>query len=339
MTIGTPQPSVLHLLTIFRQISAGQIRIPAFQREFVWKEKQIVSLLESVRAGYPIGSMLLWHVEKPILRIAAQSTTSFPIVDEKYPTNYVLDGMQRLSSLYGVFHFGLSTSDARFNVWYDLEAEVFVNEEDIQPGPQMAVVPLAALFAPRALLQHQARLTALSQPDLLFDRLIGLQSAFQDYMIPVVHIRGEDVEPIVRVFESINSTGTTLGRVDFMRAITWAQDFDLSSSLDTTERWLEKADFTLSEETIVKCVGMLLGVTPSSESLLFLREKSSQELETAFVLFEQTFKVVLDFLQTDLSIHSIDFVPYEGQILVLFKALGIDGAKSANERLALKRWF
>src|SRR5437868_12385722 len=103
MSIGSPQPSVLHLVTLFRMITAGEIRIPAFQREFVWKEKQIIELLESVLQGYPIGSILLWAADSKLLNIAPVGATSFPVVEERFPTNYVLDGMQRLSTLYGVF--------------------------------------------------------------------------------------------------------------------------------------------------------------------------------------------------------------------------------------------
>ena len=207
MTLTTPQPSVLHLLTLFRQISAGEIRIPAFQREVVWKEKQIVDLLQSVKAGYPVGSILLWYVERPILKVASESS-SFPSVPEKYPTSYVLDGMQRLSSLYGVFNYGISTTDSRFNVWYDLGTEVFLHEEDLQLDQANSSVPLSALFVPRSLLTHQSRLSNLDDADILIERLIDLQSDFQDYMLPVVQISGDDIAPIVTIFEKINSTGT-----------------------------------------------------------------------------------------------------------------------------------
>src|ERR1700741_184326 len=99
MGLSSPEPSVRHLLTLFRNISSGEIRVPAFQREFVWKEKQILELLSSVRSGFPVGSILTWYVEKPLLKIASTGLSAFPDVPTKYPTSYILDGMQRLSSL------------------------------------------------------------------------------------------------------------------------------------------------------------------------------------------------------------------------------------------------
>jgi hypothetical protein len=339
MTLSPPQPSVLHLLTIFRQISAGEIRIPAFQREFVWKEKQIIELLESVRAGYPVGSILLWYVEKPILKVALTSNTAFPTVSDKYPTSYILDGMQRLSSLYGVFHYGSSTTEAKFNVWYNLKDGSFAQEEDIQTDQADFAIPLAALFVPRALLSHQGRLSKLSDSDALIESLVNLQSAFQDYMIPVVQIRGEDIAPIVTIFEKINSTGTALSKVDFMRAITWAQDFDLSRSVDDTQLWLEHRGFSLNEETVIKCIGMLLDIEPTVDALLNLRNKSSKELHAAFDKFQYCFDRTASFLRKSMSIFSASYIPYEGQILVVFRAVGMNDAVTASETSDLTRWL
>jgi uncharacterized protein with ParB-like and HNH nuclease domain len=221
MPYNSPQPSVLHVVTIFRMITTGDIRIPAFQRDFVWKERQMLELLDSVLGGFPIGSILLWAVDKPLLKIAPTETTTFPNVPEQFPTNYVLDGMQRLATLYGVFHFGSSTKDERFEVFYDLESSRFTRHDMDEIGE--CSIPLSALFVPRRLLEHQARIADMKRGDILMERLLSLQASFQDYMIPVVTIRETDVSRIVGIFERVNSTGTRLDPVDFMRAITWAE--------------------------------------------------------------------------------------------------------------------
>jgi len=182
MRISPPQPSVLHLPTIFRQISAGDIRNPAFQRQFVWDQKQIIELLQSVIEGFPIGSILLWGVDERVLRIAQSEEKAFPSVQERYPTNYVLDGMQRLSTLYGVFHFGSSTSDRRFNVYYDLETCSFAYSNGL-PAKESYSLPLSALFNPRKLLENQSVLSKMPNSDLLIERLLQLQASFQEYMV------------------------------------------------------------------------------------------------------------------------------------------------------------
>jgi Protein of unknown function DUF262 len=337
MTIGSPQPSVLHLVTLFRQITAGDIRIPAFQREFVWKEKQIVELLESVLQGFPIGSILLWNVDSKVLKIAPAEATSFPVVDEHFPTSYVLDGMQRLSTLYGVFHFGTTTKDARFDVLFDLENDRFVHRAEADPEKEQAV-PLSALFTPRQLLEHQARLSKLAAGDDLIAKLLTLQAAFQDYMVPVVTIRSTDVHRIVGIFEKVNSTGTKLDPVDFMRAITWAEDFDLNHYLDDTTDDLTDIGFALSAETIIKCVGLTLHVGPTTDGLLQLRNRRSNELRSAFNSTKSYMRKVSRFLEEKFEIRSSDYVPYEGQLLLLFRSIGM-GEATPKQHDAIVRWF
>src|SRR5438874_1504542 len=90
-----PRPELHHLPTVFRRIQSGEIRIPAFQREFAWNEGQVISLLDSVYKGYPIGSVLLWEVTKKVFRAEPQPDMPFPDAPETYPASFVLDGLQR----------------------------------------------------------------------------------------------------------------------------------------------------------------------------------------------------------------------------------------------------
>lgn len=337
LAISSPQPSVLHLVTLFRQITAGEIRIPAFQREFVWQDKQMIELLDSVVEGFPIGSILLWSVDTKVLNIAPGEATSFPTVEEKYPANYVLDGMQRLSTLYGVFHFGVSTRHQRFDVLYDLSASQFSHRAAAEANPDTSV-PLSALFTPRQLLEHQARLGSHPKGDVLIERLLTLQAAFQEYMVPVVTIKSADVRRIVEIFEKINSTGTKLDPVDFMRAITWAEEFDLNHYIDTAQDSLVEIGVELAAETIIKCVGLSLNVPPTTDGLLQLRNRAPEELKQAFEGTIRSMERVSEFLRTEFGIRSSDFVPYEGQLLLLFKAIGIEAAEGEDAR-GIIRWF
>jgi len=40
---------------LIEDIRKGQIKIPKFQRPYVWKEAQAIRLLDSVARSYPIG--------------------------------------------------------------------------------------------------------------------------------------------------------------------------------------------------------------------------------------------------------------------------------------------
>lgn len=335
---NAPQPSVTHLVSLFRQIATGEVRIPAFQRGFIWQEKQVIDLLGSVYESYPIGSVLLWTVFDARYRLKPSIDLPFPIIEERFPTNYVLDGMQRLSTLYGVFNYGKTTTDQIFNVGFDLRTSKFHHLENSDFSNEPLVVPLSVIFDPRSLIAVQAKILEACEDEAMIDKLISLQSSFQDYMIPVVKIVEDDISRVVRIFEKINSAGTRLDALDFMRAITWAQEFDLSERLSSLQERFEAQEYALEDETVVKCAALTLGLAPTSDGLLKLRNQEVAQLDQAFNEASEGISSVIAFLRAELSIGSNDLVPYEGQFLILYKALICDKASSDWIPL-LKRWF
>ena len=86
--------------------------LPAIQREFVWTTQQITTLFDSLMKNYPIGSFLFWEVDKENIknfqfyefirnyheRDGTHNPKADTIGDEN--VNSILDGQQRLTSLY-----------------------------------------------------------------------------------------------------------------------------------------------------------------------------------------------------------------------------------------------
>ena len=61
--VGT---EVMFLGKLVERIAAGKIRVPRFQRTFVWKQADLLRLLDSILRGFPIGSILVWDTEDNI---------------------------------------------------------------------------------------------------------------------------------------------------------------------------------------------------------------------------------------------------------------------------------
>ncbi|MBT4209172.1 DUF262 domain-containing protein, partial [Candidatus Woesearchaeota archaeon] len=45
---------------LFTAIDTGYLKIPKFQREFVWSKKQTAKLIDSIIKGFPIGTFIFW---------------------------------------------------------------------------------------------------------------------------------------------------------------------------------------------------------------------------------------------------------------------------------------
>lgn len=111
------------------RISSGDIRIPAFQRDFVWEPEQIAFLLDSIYKGFPIGTIILWRTDKRLKSEKNLGYFTLPEPRKDYPVNYVLDGQQRITSLFSVFQTDLSPSTKEWvDIYFDMLAEENVQE-------------------------------------------------------------------------------------------------------------------------------------------------------------------------------------------------------------------
>lgn len=85
------------LSNLLDEIENGDIALPDLQRPFVWKPTQIRDLFDSLFQGFPVGFILLWEIttEQRIKKIGTGDK-------KREPRFLVIDGQQRLTSLYSV---------------------------------------------------------------------------------------------------------------------------------------------------------------------------------------------------------------------------------------------
>jgi uncharacterized protein with ParB-like and HNH nuclease domain len=95
--LSTSTPYIRDLNT---QVRKGEVKVPQFQRPFVWGEDKALDLLDSVKNNYPLGSLLLWRTTDKLATERNIGDFRLPETDDLSPTEYVLDGQQRLTVLY-----------------------------------------------------------------------------------------------------------------------------------------------------------------------------------------------------------------------------------------------
>lgn len=98
------------LLGLLAQTENDVIVLPAMQRPFVWKDDRIYRLVDSLLRGFPVGAVMLWKTAtlqryRRILRdIDTDNAQVFSYETSNNESKYlVLDGQQRLTSLYVAF--------------------------------------------------------------------------------------------------------------------------------------------------------------------------------------------------------------------------------------------
>ncbi|MGH3906413.1 MAG: DUF262 domain-containing protein [Pseudonocardiaceae bacterium] len=231
----------------------GSIRVPTFQRAFVWDAGDVLNLFDSFFRTFPVGTLLLWRRHGP-----AGPINLGPIQldgHEDQNTLWVVDGQQRITSIFGALSPNHKGVDDRFEVYFSLATGRFVN-------PRRGVVPPRAIPV-REALETRSLLNWLRQhsEDLepgdydLADRLGG---ALRDYTIPAYVVSGEDQGVLREVFDRVNSSGKPITRAQVFHAL-FAGEAEPGSPATVVEE-LRRLNFgALDENRIVQSLLAIRG--------------------------------------------------------------------------------
>jgi len=103
----------------------GQIRIPSFQRGFVWEPDRVAYLMDSIYKGFPFGSLLFWRTDEQLRIERDLGPFKLPPPKADYPIDYVLDGQQRVTAIFGTFQTELPVDLPQLwmDIYFDYMAE------------------------------------------------------------------------------------------------------------------------------------------------------------------------------------------------------------------------
>jgi len=339
MSLSEIAPSSIKIDKLIGRIEDGDIKIPAFQRGFVWNQDQVVSLIDSIYNEYPIGSILLWNSHERLKSTRNIGGFLIPEREPEYPVNYVLDGQQRLATIYAVFckdryeapdNNQYNLDPKIFDIYFDLEEEKFVVEEDLI-GVH-ANLKLSSLFDIEKFYDEVEKLDGNNRK---FARKI--QSTFQNYEVPVITTNKRTKEEVGIIFERINNTGTRLTTLDLMIAWTWGEEFHLREKMDEILDILELKGFgDTPEKIILQCLAGILEKTTKTKDILALDPK---DVRDNINKTKDSLEKTIDFLSTELNISSRDFLPHSHQIVPLSFFFSRVNTPNKEQSKILRQWF
>ena len=113
----------------------GKIQLPDFQRGWVWDDDRIKELLVSICRSFPVGAIMTLSADGEI-SFRHRMIEGAPNEPERNLERYLLDGQQRLTSLYQAFTYPgpVETRDSRghpTNRWFYLNMQAALNEAEI----------------------------------------------------------------------------------------------------------------------------------------------------------------------------------------------------------------
>ena len=231
--------------TAIERILSGSIRIPAFQRGFVWTTDNISFLMDSIYRNYPIGNILLWRTRDTLEKERDLGPFALPKAEKEYPVDYVLDGQQRLTAIFSVFQTTLqaNSSTEAFDIFFDLQApdgaleDQFVSIFETGADPNR-YFPLRAIFDTARFFKIASELSEDNK-----DKVVELQRRFQEFQLNLDVIEFDNKDEIAIIFERVNRAGIRLDAFQLLSAWTWRSEFDLNESISELASDLEPFGF------------------------------------------------------------------------------------------------
>jgi hypothetical protein len=325
---------------IINRINSGDIRIPAFQRAYVWKQNQILDLLDSIVKNYPIGSVLLWGTTDRLNHTRNIAGYKIPDNTVEYPVNYVLDGQQRISSIYATFSDKTEQDPETasynpnlniFEIYYNFTKKEFLPKNEIIEGASDTMY-LRNFLNGSKLIESLQKLDSTFHSDAQ-----DLYSKFINYELPVVTIKHREKSEVGIIFERINNTGTKLTTLDLMTAWTWTDDFHLLESMNELQEELEEKNFgDLTQNILLQTIS---GIIQNNTTTKAVTELTGEQVRDSWATFCESLRKSIDFMSTELNCSHIDFLPFQQQMVSISKFYSISGRPTAKQLTELKKWF
>jgi hypothetical protein len=99
---STFQTNPLDLVRLLEDCHRGTVQLPDFQRSWVWDEDRIKSLIASVSRAFPVGALMSLDTGGPVNFKPRPVEGAPPEAQRVLPQSLLLDGQQRMTSLYQV---------------------------------------------------------------------------------------------------------------------------------------------------------------------------------------------------------------------------------------------
>lgn len=287
VTIKYTQSTIENFLKRINLDGENGIFLPYVQRDFVWDKERIYSLLDSLMRGYPIGDILIWETERPVNYLKFEKNykqhddnNDFKAGDENNPVvkQYVIDGQQRLQSLYiamcgsydkNILFFNLKSSpkdnpDKKY-VFTFKSADFYRNNSNWLNVPDFLSKSFNSSFSIVKVLKEEGIIPEKSSEkdeELISNNAQRLYNIFKK--IRNVHIqvltKNVSLVDMAEIFVRTNSGGVVLKLEDLTMAMITGRWVASSKSFQQLIDKIKQLGFNKPKEFILKACNTILTV-------------------------------------------------------------------------------
>lgn len=334
-----PTARTFRVEALVRLVNDGKIRVPDFQRRFRWGSGDVEALFDSLLRGFPVGNLLLWHKrDNPAQTVRLGALTITAPADDAL---WVVDGQQRVTSIVNAVSVVSDEQLNLFSLVYDLTTQRVVRRAAGTPG---TTVPVPVLFDLRRLLSWIQQHPEFADH---VERLNDVATRLRDVEIPASIVDTTDDAVLREIFDRTNNAGKRLSRAEVFTALSGASsgapdDLSLGRLADAVD---DASRFgALDDDTVLRAVLACRGsdVTREIRREFTGRADRSEfpqdDEQRAYARAQAALVDAVAFLQNDVGIPHLAFLPYRYLLVVLTRFFAHFPSPHPRNRELLARW-
>jgi len=301
-----------HLIS---NIDQGRIKLPRFQRDFVWNKEQTARLIDSIIKGFPVGTFIIWKSQEELPSLLNIGNIDLPKTPAGDAVQYILDGQQRITSLYAVRHGLRITRDGKEidykDICVDIDTDPDCDEECVyaeKPAEAGTTISVHDILT-----KNLTAFDNYSKEQRV--RIQAYRERLTGYDFSTIEISNQSIDVACEVFTRINTGGKALSIFEIIVAKTYNPDtgFDLEEKYrelikDDENPCLDDACFeTLPPMTVLQCLSAHLAGGITHKDLVSLDRVA---VANAWPHVRETIFAAVEHLQSHLGVAVSRLLPY-----------------------------
>jgi hypothetical protein len=375
------------LFSLIEEINHS-LYLPHIQRPFIWEEEQMVRLFDSLMRNYPIQTLLFWRTKDEI-----KARMFMPQVDwdadlsDHYAPNvskaghekvFVLDGQQRLQTLYAIFAGSItSEGGARAEAYFDISSGSSIDDAGLMFALKFSAATMALPWYRVAnLLGKDVQSISEEIADDINDALDDADAALAPADRPtpddqkarrkrvrrnlgqLVSLLREEkhfwvqqldgvanqypYRTVLDIFVRVNSGGTRLDASDLMFAAMKEGWDEIEEAIEETTELLNSTNLEFDKTFPLKCLLVVNSRGAEASAEKFAGPEGTQllqDMKAGWDRAEQAFQELRDFLKTDLKAYADKVVRSYNSFIPLFDYLYFNPKPDERSKALMRGYY
>ena len=374
------------LFRLIEEINNG-LFLPHIQRPFVWEEDQMLRLFDSLMRNYPIQTLLFWRTKDEIkarrfMEQVAWDADLSDFYDQNMSSGgvekvFVLDGQQRLQTLYTIFRGAITSSDnQRAEAYFDTTAGATLDEQGLLYRLCFSAQPLdLPWYRVADILGKDAQKNAEELADRINEMLDALttqqpygqgketgdgrareklvrrnMSQLVSILLEEKHFWVQELDGVANdfpyrrvldIFVRVNSGGTKLDSSDLMFAAMKEGWDAIEEVIEETTELLNGTNLQFDKTFPLKCLLVANGRGSEASPEKFTAADGPillEEMQKGWDKAEDAFQQLRDFMQQDLKVYADKVIRTYNSFIPLFDYLYHNAQPTEADRVMMRAY-